>query len=168
MKLWHKLIPSKGSGIFCWLHKPSPVRIKIHKAMRQVLTLNLVTQTGKAKSAQNPQKHGVVTRPSPCVTGVSSQGRCAGLTPENPALDLGLQRHKNKPKTNADGSGLSLAYPAGWTYSSEPLSPTGMLGYGGNSFNRKEICHPTLYWLFLVHIHNLSECVLFCLTLKVF
>ena len=123
MKLWHKLIPSKGSGNFCWLHKPSLVRIEIHKAMRQVLTLNPVTQTGKAKSAQNPQKHGVVTRPSPCVTGVSSQGRCAGLTPENPALDLGLQRHKNKPKSNTDGSGSSLAYPAGWTYSSEPFLP---------------------------------------------
>lgn len=123
MKLWHKLIPSKGSGIFCWLHKPSPVRIEIHKTMRQVLTLNPVTQTGKAKSAQNPQKHGAVTHPSPSIKGVSGQGRCAGVTPENPPLDPGLQRHKNKLKSNTDGSGSFLAYTADWMYSSEPFLP---------------------------------------------
>lgn len=91
--------------------------------MRQVLTLNPVTQTGKAKFAQNPQKHGAVTQPSLGVTGVSGQGRCAGVTPENPPLDPGLQRHKNKLKSNTDGSGWSLAYTAGWTYSSEPFLP---------------------------------------------
>lgn len=51
------------------------------------------------------------------------QGRCAGVTPENPHLDLGLQRHKNKPKSNTDGSGSSVAYPAVWTYSTEPFLP---------------------------------------------
>lgn len=136
--------------------------------MRQVLTLNPVTQTGKAKSAQNPQKHGAVTQPSLGVTGVSGQGRCAGVTPENPPLDPGLQRHKNKLKSNTDGSGWSLAYTAGWTYSSEPFLPLECWGYGGSSFNRKEIRNPTLYWLFLVRLHSLSELVLFCLTLKAF
>lgn len=163
MKLWHKLIPSKGSGIFCWLHKPCLVRTEIHKTMQQV------TQTDKAKSVQNSHKHGAVTQPSPSITGVSGQCRCAGVTPENPPLDPGLQRHKNKLKSNTDGSGSSLAYTAGWTYSSEPFLPLECWDTEAVLLTgKKYVIQLFIGSSWSVSTVYLNWCCSFCLTLKVF